>query len=265
MSSLIIKKSKGVYLYDTKGNKYRDFSLQHGEIWLGHGHASLTKYAKNAISSGLSNAGHEVRFAEKAKNIWQKKTALPVSCHNTILEALCAFIKHHRISSIGFTNKYLEQLLEPLNGIISVKPQAEWMLYEPALESAPTPTSLAVHSRFYYRQASAFDKWNLLHSSPFGGKSCSLLIGENMPLSSRLGFEEALIIVEGAKFSPQEFLSFSHPLLEMHSGWARLKKNIDPSIFLEQGIYIESDMLFFSPSHSENDLKHLKKALDLVL
>ncbi|MGL5722697.1 MAG: aminotransferase class III-fold pyridoxal phosphate-dependent enzyme [Brevinema sp.] len=261
----ILKKAKGVYLYDTKANKYRDFSLQQGEVWLGHAHPSLTKYAKNALSSGMSHAGFEVRFTEKATRLWQKKYSLPVSCHNTLLEALCAFIKHHKITALGFTNEYLRGLLQPLDGIIRIQEQADWMLYEPALGSAPSPTSLAVHSRFHYREPATFGTHNLLHASPFGGKPCSLLIGQDVPPSSLLGFEEALIMSEGAKFSALDFPAFSHPLLEMHVGWARIKKPLDAEQLRQQGVYISNEYIFFSPSHSENDLKHLRKALDLFL
>ena len=58
--AFILKKAKGVYLYDIDENKYTDFDLNKGTIFTEHSPKRLTKFIKNVLSSGLRSEERRV-------------------------------------------------------------------------------------------------------------------------------------------------------------------------------------------------------------
>lgn len=259
---LFLKKAKGVHLYDCDGNKFLDFSMQGGEVVFGHGNEACTKYAKNAISAGLSSAGAHPKDSLRALRLWQKRLHSPLALYNSLLEAFIYLAKVRGIKSFSYSNGYIKNLLAPLEGIMPITAEGGFRLYEPALGEGG---DLALHSRFFYRGNSTSAPLNILHASPFGGKDCALIYGEHLPSAPQLSFENSALLAEGAKFKPLPYADFAHPLAESRGGYALLKKEISLQKALEAGLVIEGDILFFSPLHTPHDMKRLKKFLDSQL
>lgn len=66
---LFFERASGVYLYDVDGNRYVDFVLGQGPMFLGHGHPSVTEAVKRALAEGQLFGGQHPREVELAELI----------------------------------------------------------------------------------------------------------------------------------------------------------------------------------------------------
>lgn len=284
----ILKRAKGVYLYDIDHSKYVDFYCDEGNIYTGHSPAYLTKYLKNALSLGLQTMGFYHKFAYQSYKRWSQITSLPViGTYSSILEMVLSVIHEYKIpigSTIGCQSDTLIRLLSPFQDFfvfqkitefsdkVSLVLLEEHDEYGENIEGPPFCPVLKIHSRFLYRtkKETLFEPQYLhfVMGSAFGGKKIGVLIGTRLfsPQYERTSFEDGILILEGAKLhsalKKSSLPRFSHPKCLSYEGWAICQEVLDPQFFLSRGIYIKGQIFYFSPLHSVHDIKRLSKALN---
>lgn len=282
---LVLKKIKGVYLYDIDGFKYTDFNLQNGEISFSYTPGVLTKIYKNALSSGIGHACCYNKFLLKAFRYWEELTQNKISFFSDPIYAILSFLKDIKNTdkiNIACSSDYLYQMLEPLKDFINItfyneNNYSDLLIFEPVFENGTlfdadryhAHKKLVVYNRFFFRQQLRFScKYPILLSHFLAGKSLTVLIGNqnNCIYDNRLSVYETILFMEGAKYLKKQMkkrnLKVSHPFLNSFEGFAIAKKPLDFNFFCKRGIIVSDLMLFFSPYHTEHDLRRLYKALD---
>ncbi|SFB73710.1 hypothetical protein SAMN02745150_00493 [Brevinema andersonii] len=282
---LVLKKIKGVYLYDIDGFKYTDFNLQNGEISFSYTPRVLTKIYKNALSSGIGHACCYNKFLLKAYRYWEELTQNGVSFFSDPIYAVLSFlndIKNTNKISIACSSDYIYRMLEPLREFIDVtycyeNTYSDLLIYEPIFEDGSlfdadrfyAHKKLVVYNRFFFRQQLNFNcKHPILLSYFFAGKPLTVLIGNqnNCVDKNRLSIYETILFMEGAKYLKKQMkrknLKVCHHFLNSFNGFAIAKKPLDFNFFCKRGIIANDLILFFSPYHTEHDLRRLYKALD---
>ncbi|MGL4677341.1 MAG: hypothetical protein ACRCWI_06710 [Brevinema sp.] len=283
-SIFILKKVKEVYLYDLDGQKYIDFYLNQGTI-LQHSPPRLTKFIKNALSSGLNTEGLPSKFLLKAQNSWKKNfSSSHVSFFSSFLEMMIFFLHYLGKSScrVAYTSDYVYSLLKPLEPSISVikithfseLETCDIILFEDyndswqplVWEGSVTIPAIKIHSRFLHRRDHMHGEncFHYLDNTLFGGKKIGVLAGEEFVPYPAPSFDEGILFLEGAKLfhQKQEFLKFSHPKFRAYMGFAVCEEELDPTFFLQRGIYLQGKVIYFSPLHTKHNLRRLYKALE---
>lgn len=281
-ASFILKKAKGVYLYDLDGNKYVDFSLNHGTIFA-HSPSRLTHFVKNALSSGMNSMGFYSKFMLKAQQNWKScLNCKEISFYSSFIQMLLAVITKYSIKKIAYTSDYLYLLMASLGELVEFYKineltkayTCDLLLFEEYNDEFSTLTyqsinipAIKIHNRFVYRRKNPVDfKENCMHyidTIPFGGKSIGILFGdENIPYISP-PFDEGILFLEGSKIFNKNvhYPVFFHEKFTNYLGFSISQEILDKQFFLERGIYCENNILYFSPFHTEHDMKRLKKAL----
>ena len=290
--AFILKKAKGVYLYDIDENKYTDFDLNKGAI-LEHSPKRLSKFIKNVLSSGLSACGFYHKFAYKAQKHWKKITnSNHIGFHASFIEMILAVINSLKITKtkicIGYTTQDLYLQLLPLSNIVSLKkinPSQEitdidLLLIEEfnddlevsKINNCSVPI-IKIHSRFLFRAQGikkeiSFESEYLhfITSTPFGGKTIGVL-ASNVPIDyAPSSFDDGILYLEGAKLfsslSLSSTIQFSNPQFNCYRGFAKSHKALDTQFFLKRGINLQENILYFSPYHSKHDFRRLNQALN---
>ncbi|MGL5955619.1 MAG: hypothetical protein ACRC0X_03295 [Brevinema sp.] len=278
----ILKKAKEVYLYDLDEQKYIDFYFNQGTI-LQHSPPRLTKFIKNALSSGLNTGGLPSKFLLKTQNHWKKIfSSSNVSFFSSFLEMMVFFLHYLDKSPcrVAYTSDYLYHLLKPLEpSIILVKinncsetEDCDLLLFEDynhcwetvVWEESLKIPAIKVHSRFLYRRE--YQDWEdcFHYLDTFAGKKIGVLAGEENISYPPPAFDEGILLLEGAKLfhKPQKFLNFSHPKFRSYRGFAICDKELDSLFFLQRGIYLQGQVLYFSPLHTKQNLRRLYRALE---
>ncbi len=288
----ILKKAKGVYLYDIDENKYTDFNLNNGTIFTEHSPKRLTKFIKNVLSSGLNNCGFHHKFTFKAQKYWQKITNLNhIGFHSSFVEMILSVINtlemNHKIC-IGYTTEALYHQLAPLAHLVLLKKidpfqqikDINLLLIEEFNDDLVTTKInnisipiIKIHNRFLFRTPNIkkenFFESDYLHfitTTPFGGKSIGVL-ASNIPIDyAPSSFDDGILYLEGAKLfvslSLSHTLKFSHPQFKCYQGFAKSHIHLNNQFFLKHGIYIQDNILYFSPYHTQHDFRRLYQVLN---
>ncbi|MGL4367733.1 MAG: hypothetical protein ACRCTQ_05600 [Brevinemataceae bacterium] len=286
--SLIIKKSKGVFLYDIDGNKYVDFYLQNGEIFAEYAPSRLTMFAKNALSYGINTPEHYHKFFYKTYKHWKTICNFDhLAFFPNFLEFTLALVNkiNKKQITIACENEYLISLVSLLKPLVEVvlledatipKQPYDIVFFEDDRNGTIEWNSLAnylvqVHSRFLFRhnkKVITFNQdWNhLILAVPFAGRGLCVAASKflmNYPPST---FEDGIILLEGAKYFHQlikmDVPVFNHKHIVSYHGYACTEEYLDPVFFQKRGIYLKRNKLFFSPLHTEHDFRRLNKALN---
>lgn len=290
--TFIIKKANGVYLYDIDSNKYTDFSLDNGNIYSEHSPSRLSKFIKNALSSGFNCVNHPNKFLFKAQKNWQNITILPhigfYSSFTDMILSIFNTLPQKKEICIAYNTNFLYKQLQEFKNLVNLQPcnplksyeNIDILLWEEFNDDFSTFTlpqdrpniCIQQHSRYLFRHDKkkeySFHKdlSHFIYCTPFGGKHIGVLASAN-PISYHVpSFDNGILFLEGAKYyltlKNKTNIYFSHPNFSSYHGFAVCKEYLDPSFFLQRGIYLHNNMLFFSPLHTEHDLRRLKKALE---
>lgn len=287
----VLKKSKSVYFYDVDENKYVDFSLNNGDILEEHSPPRLTHFMKNALSYGFSSVEIPNSLFFKSLQEWRAFCHLP-NIHfyqNPVFAMLdCLQFLSKKEIVVGYNNNYVKKMLHRVSNFVEMRDVSKHDLpvdiiffekfcdmYKPW---TPPKLSAAIkielHSRFLGRYVdekckSIFneDCIHLIHSTPFAGKPLTVLASkQKFSFQNFPSFDEAILFTEGLKYLKKSlskvFPKFLHPHFESYNGFAICNKKLDSKFFLKYGIYIQNNVLFFSPQHSKHDMRRLKKALN---
>lgn len=287
-NSLIIKKNKEQYIYDIDDNKYIDFYLQNGEIFSGYTPSRLNHFQKNALSAGLNIPNGYNKFIYKAQKYWQKILNISqIYFYSSFLNCILAIINSlPQKIVIGYNSQYIKQLLLPISKIISCIDINKTNIYVDILlfeelndelqyfdnNSIHSSIKIQIHSRFLFRglQKSkinfSHDISHIVISTPFGGKEICLLAGSHKLIQEYINFEDGILFLEGAKYftilAKQQLIEFKHSHFISYYGFAQCTKFLDSNFFRKRGIYIQGNILFFSPLHTQHNFKRLYKILD---
>lgn len=87
-----IKRARGVYLYDEKGNRYLDLYLDGGRAFCGHRPNGLSNTIKNAVSRGIF-APYPSVYEERLFKVL--KQGFPRYSHQGVYRSLESFIKDY--------------------------------------------------------------------------------------------------------------------------------------------------------------------------
>ena len=287
--SFIIKKAKGVYLYDIDGNKYMDFSLDSGAIFAEHSPPRLTKFIKNALSSGFNSLNHHNKFLYKAQKNWQS-----ISHHNYIsfhssfinmLLSLISSLEKPKIT-IAYNTHFIYEELKMLNPLVTFVfcndiesyDNIDILLFEERNEDMSLfsgdklpKITVEIHSRFLFRDQKKerpFSKEYLhfIYESPFAGQKIGVLASSFEISYPSPSFEEGIFYLEGSKYYHQlsklSLPKFKHPKFISYEGYALCQEKLDTKFFQERGVYLRGQILYFSPLHTTHDIKRLQKSLD---
>lgn len=278
----VLKKAKQVYLYDLDGNKYTDFSLGHGTI-ITHSPPRLTKFIKNALSSGMNTMGFYSKFMLKSQKNWRDifQTS-EISFYSSFIEMLLVVIRQYSIKKIAYTSDFLLTLVTPLETLIEFQKinsfseniESDLILFEEYNDNfeflKPSNLlipSIKIHSRFAYRRENFFDfTENCMHylgTLPFGGKEIGVLATDEKLLYSPPAFDNGILFLEGSKLYSKKinYPLFKHSKFTTKLGFAFAHESLDQEFFLKRGIYFEDNVLYFSPYHTIHDINRLQKVL----
>lgn len=290
--AFILKKAKGVYLYDIDENKYTDFDLNKGTIFTEHSPKRLSKFIKNVLSAGLNTCGFYHKFTFKAQKYWKKITEFNhVGFHTSFIEMILAVINTLNMNKtkicIGYTTEDLYLQLLPLSNIISLKKinssqqitDINLLLIEEfnddlevtKINNSTIPI-IKIHSRFLFRtqgikkeRSFELEYLHFITTTPFGGKTIGVL-ASNVPINyTPSSFDDGILYLEGAKLflslSLSSTIQFTHPQFDCYQGFAKSHVILDTQFFLKRGIYIQENILYFSPYHTKHDFRRLNQAL----
>jgi len=287
--SLIIKKNKEIYLYDIDNNKYIDFYLQNGTIFDSYSPSRLSNFQKNALSSGMNIPSGYNKFLYKATKYWTNIiNQSPIRFYSSFLSNILAIINTspNQPITIGYNSSYIYSLLYPLKNIITCVDttnsvhKVDILIFEEFNDNFEkfdhrlinTQTKVEIHSRFLFRgivhhiPEFSPETFHMILKTSFGGKDICLIAGMSKLDQEYLSFEDGILFLEGAKYfnklSQLIIPKFQNPLFNSFYGFAQSKIDLDHKYFLERGIFIKDNLLFFSPLHSIYNLKYLSKVLN---
>lgn len=284
---VVLKKSKGQYLYDIDDYKYVDFNLQHGSVLLGHNDPSLCHYIKDALSIGTDHVFYH-KFSRRLNQIWQKM--IPFESGSFFSNEISALIQLFSLfKAISVQSLYLKEFINGLN------PKLECELYQPGkdydaviIEPIDFDTGLLTDITHYkansiisfeIRTGFRVNSYSILNldkvdyifygKCALNGIDSAVLLSRNKTLySSPIPIYIALGMIEYLKKMMHlsrswNFPVIQHPLITwQNQSIIGLRKSISPSESLPYGLYINGNILYLSQAHTEYDIRRLKRFLN---
>lgn len=279
------RKLRGCYVYDILGQKFADFFLDHGRLYLGFSDKYLTKMVKNYFNATIfsySNGIFTYRFLKLLDDITGnrfKGVRFVRTCE------LPEIIGGMLGKSFGVNNKFLKELLrvgdsdgfdvfEPFDEVFNfVKPERKCKIlflgrgirygevFE-LLEKIEVDFVLFGFGRFYVIVGNEFGS--------IGGKEISefdallgyyYLIRETFLVKKKINKLWSMVKRWLQKFVDLGIASISPYAIKFER---ELPENFNQRL-LEEGIISYSNVLYFSYRHEENDFRRLRRKLNQVL
>lgn len=282
---IAVHRQKAQYIIDCDGNKYVDFDMDHGRALLGHNTGKMTHAAKNGLSVGTSTH-YADRFTGRLVQMMSKLApGFHISLYTDAFMALRSITADMQITEMKADTAFGRTCLDkafPGSAALRISnnsrtPVSLSLLEEPV--TSDTGSSFVIYylsSRFFRFQPGNLPGLSgadaVLLDSCFGlslpttvvlsrKKTAWYPLPVYLSAAALAGLRE-MIYREPWKHSWPEV---DHPLTEnLPGGIFRLRKPVDPLKLLPYGIILTSGTGYLSLSHTEHDIRRLKKALDAV-